>query len=379
MPDVDSAVADRLVNYIRNKTTDLADHDLWVPIRHFVDKDRAAAEIALMRTLPLIVAHHAELPEPGSFVTRTVLGIPLIIVRQSDGSLAAFHNICKHRGGQVESAASGSKRVFMCSYHGWTYDRDGSLRSVPYRDCYEEVDYAANGLTNVRAEERHGFVWITLQPADTTTVLDYLGPEVDSRLDGYHLDQSVVFLDESFDLEMNWKLVMDGAIDMLHPKFLHPEGVGKLVVTNVSAWVEYGRHGQNFAPRKRAERNANSGDPVEATFRFFASNLVIYPNSMVIAAPDHVEYWTVWPDLDDTARSKVQIRFLVLPEKLTDEGAERLNRSWAILRQAAVEEDWPMTASIQRNANACPDGAFHYGRSEVTCQHLHLRLAEDLD
>jgi phenylpropionate dioxygenase-like ring-hydroxylating dioxygenase large terminal subunit len=380
MPEVDVTVADRLVDHIRNKTTDMSEHDLWVPIRHFVDKERAAKELALMRTLPLITAHHSELPEPGSFITRTVLGVPLIIVRQSDGSVAAFHNICKHRGGRVEAADAGSKRVFMCSYHGWTYDRDGGdLRSVPFRDCFEEVDVAANGLTKVRAEERHGFVWITLQPGeDPEPVSAYLGPEVEEKLSGYRLDETVVFLDEKFDLEMNWKLVMDGAIDMLHPMFLHPNGVGKLIPTNISAWVTFGRHAQNYAPRKRTERNAQSGDPVEPTFRFFASNLVVYPNSMVIAAPDHVEYWLVWPDVNDPTRSRVEIRFLVLPERLTEEGAERLNRSWEILRQAGVEEDWPMTATIQQNAIAQPDGEYHYGRSEISCQHLHLRLAEDL-
>jgi phenylpropionate dioxygenase-like ring-hydroxylating dioxygenase large terminal subunit len=380
MPEVEATIADRLVDHIRNRTTDMADHDLWIPTRHFVDKGRADAEVALMRRLPLIVAHHSELPEPGNFITRSLLGTPLIIVRQSDGTVAAFHNICKHRGGRVEPEAAGSKRVFMCAYHGWTYERDGGgLRSVPFRDCYEEVDVATSGLTTVRAEERHGLVWITLQPGDNAaTVADYLGPEVEEKLRGYQLDQTVVFLDEKFDLEMNWKLVMDGAIDMLHPMFLHPNGVGKLIPTNISAWIEYGRHGQNFAPRKRAERNATSGEPVEATFRFFASNLVVYPNSMVIAAPDHVEYWLVWPDINNPAKSRVEIRFLVLPERLTDEGAGRLRRSWEVLRQAAVEEDWPMTASIQRNAIASPEGSYHYGRSEVTCQHLHLRLAEDL-
>jgi hypothetical protein len=73
MPEVEATIADRLVDHIRNRTTDMADHDLWIPARHFVDKGRADAEVALMRRLPLIVAHHSELPEPGNFITRSLL------------------------------------------------------------------------------------------------------------------------------------------------------------------------------------------------------------------------------------------------------------------------------------------------------------------
>ena len=99
---------------------------------------------------------------------------------------------------------------------------------------------------------------------------------------------------------------------------------------------------------------------------------------MCIKAPDHFELWTVWPDERDPLKCSVTIRFLVLPEVLTDEIADRIRRSWAILRQAATEEDFPTEASIQRNAVANGNAMFTYGRNERSIRHLHQSLAADI-
>jgi hypothetical protein len=100
---------------------------------------------------------------------------------------------------------------------------------------------------------------------------------------------------------------------------------------------------------------------------------------MVIAAPDHVEFWTVWPSTGNPAQSTTRIRFLVRPEILDEAMTARLNKSWEILEQAAREEDWPMEQTIQENSRACPDGFYRYGRNEQSCQHLHRQLARDID
>jgi hypothetical protein len=72
------------------------------------------------------------------------------------------------------------------------------------------------------------------------------------------------------------------------------------------------------------------------------------------------------------------VRFIARPEALDAELTDRMERSRAVLRQAAEEEDFPMEESIQRNAAAYPSGVFRYGRCELSTQHLHRRLDEDL-
>jgi phenylpropionate dioxygenase-like ring-hydroxylating dioxygenase large terminal subunit len=372
-------IVDRLIGHIQNRTTDLAPSELIIPAENFVSPSRAEAELALMRSLPLLVGRSSEIPSVGGFVTRDVLGTSLIIVREASGRVAAYVNMCRHRGGQVESEAHGSKRVFTCRYHGWAYNRDGgTLRTVPYEEAVGNLDLACNGLMAVAADERHGFIWITLAGDGRGSLSDYVGEQLDEQMASLGLAESVTYLEKSFTFDVNWKLVMDGANDPLHAKFLHPNGVGRFSTTNISAWEGYGRHGQSAVPRRKAQELVLAGESIEPTAAYVSAGLLIYPNNLIVTAPDHLEWWSVWPSLGNPSRSTTTIRFLVAPDRLDERMTTRMDKSWAILEDAALNEDWPMEATIQANAVANPKENFFYGLNEVSCQHLHRQLDEDL-
>ena len=372
-----TAVYDRMVDHLRNGTTDMADTPLKVPVANFTEKDHLERELAVFRRQKIVAAMASELPEPGSFVTREILGVPLLIVRNKSGSVAAFRNMCRHRGGKVELEEKGRKPFFVCSYHGWSYNGDGALRGVPFEEQLGGVDRSCNSLHEVASEERHGIVWIDFSGA-SGSVGDYLD-EADARLAAYEVEKTTIFMEKWIPLKINWKIVMDGAIDVLHPQFLHPQGVGKLIHTSSAVWLDYGRHGQSFSARKRLVEKLRKGEEIATGWRYITGNLMVFPNTCLIPTPDHYEYWTVWPDLEDPGKCVVHIRFLTDPSKLDETVAARINKSWEILEQAATEEDFPMEETIQANANAFPVGTFLYGRNEVPCQHLHRQLARELE
>ena len=374
-PDVVQA----MITHLQNDTTDMAAHDIHVPIAHFTDPARATAEIALMKSLPLLAAHCSELPNAGDFVTKTVMGMPLLLSRQADGTVQTFLNICTHRGGRVETAASGNRRVFSCTYHGWSYNaQGGGLRTVPYQSSFDPVDRDTHGLQAFKTEERHGLIYVDFSNNHERSLADYLGPEVDAQIAPWRIEDSVILMEKNFEFDFNWKLLFDGAIDVLHPQFLHPGGVGDLFETNVGVFREYGRHGQLFTARKKLRTLVKEGSAREVGSKYMASNLAIYPNASMIAAPEHIEFWTAWPT-ENPARSSVNIRFFVRKDILTPEIEKRVHKSWEILHNAAVKEDWPMEEWIQQNAVFRPDGTYRYGRSEIPAQHLHRQLARDLD
>jgi phenylpropionate dioxygenase-like ring-hydroxylating dioxygenase large terminal subunit len=330
-------VLDALIEHIQNNTTDLADSELRVPIQHFTSSERAAQEVSVIRRKPLVVAHHSELSEPGSFVTRDVLGTSLRLVRQRDGSVRA---------------------------------------------CFEPLDRVSQGLDQVRVEERHGFIWATLDPDDDTpSVEEYLGADMEHRLSGFNYTNSLMVMEKRFTLPVNWKIVMDGARDTLHPKFLHPYGVGKLISTNTAVVENSGPHQQHFTPRMRMEKKVEEGriDEIDGFFRNVGSSIFLFPNVAAAITPDHVEFWTVWPTMGNPSESTIKIWFLADPDTLDDRMRERINRSWEILEDAAVNEDFPMEESIQRNAQMVPDGAYIYGRNEAPIQHLHRQLGALID
>ena len=378
---VDSEVTERLIGHIRNRTTDMALSALQIPVSHFVSQERADAEIALMKTLPLVVGHVSEIASPGDFVTRTFLDAPMIIVRQKDGSVATFRNMCRHRGGVVESAACGNKHTFMCQYHGWSYGADGGgLRPLVYEDTYGKVDYASHGLIRMKTEVRYGLIFVTMDPKEDRSIAEWMGPGVDAQVDRQKMDDGVLFLEKKFTLAMNWKLVMVGAIDSLHAQFLHPKpgGVGSRSSNNTVVFQEYGRHGKMFSPRAKLKKLLDAGEPVDWNAKYVGSILQLYPNGIYSDCPDHVEFWTVWPTPGKPGECTIIIRFFVNPGILDATTEARIHKSWAILEEAGMEEDFPMEEAIQRNAFAWPDQMLNYGLNEKSAQHLHRQLAKDI-
>lgn len=379
----DLAALDGLINHIRNDSTDMADATLLVPAAHYTCRDRARKERELLLRLPLVIGHISEIPDPGSFVTREFLGIPLLIVRQRDGAAKVYRNMCRHRGGAVEQEDSGKRSVFMCQYHGWSYAaaEGGALKAVPYEKTSGGVDKNCNGLISFPSEVRHGLIWAMLSEGSLPAISEYLTAGVDEQIAPWRMDGNIVFMDHVVEASINWKLVMDGAIDSLHAPFLHnkPNGVGSRAVNHAAVFRDFGRHGKMIMARRRLKKLLDAGEQPDANSSFMGSVMMLYPNSIFVEAPDHIELWSVWPHASDPQRCTIRIRFMVRPGILTSEMEDRINRSWEVLRFAAMEEDFPMEETIQRNAAACPDSVFTYGRNEKPAQHLHRQLFADID
>ena len=98
MTAVELHIAERLLGHLRAGTADSAETDLRLPAWHYFDEGHAARERALFLRTTLLATVSSALPAPGSFVTLDLIGVPLLLVRQEDGSLAGFRNVCRHRG-----------------------------------------------------------------------------------------------------------------------------------------------------------------------------------------------------------------------------------------------------------------------------------------
>lgn len=379
---LDKGVLEELLEHISKGTTDLAASAMKVPVSHFTAPERLKLEVDLMKTLPLIVGHVSDVPDAGSFITRDVLGIPLLIVRQKDGSVAVFRNMCRHRGGRVEDAAAGKRQLFMCRYHGWSYAAEGGdLKVVPFEETSGGIDRGCNSLIRFKSEVRHGLIFAVLSDAPAAPVSEYLGKDIDNQIAPWKLEDSYVLVDETVELGVNWKLVMDGTIDNLHAQFLHPKpgGVGSRTVNHSAVFREFGRHGKMFMARAKIRTLIERGEVTEASSKYIGTVMMLYPNNVMVEAPEHIELWNVLPVIGDPTRCTVRFRFLVRNEKRSPELEARVRKSWDILKFAGMEEDFPMEETIQQNATAWPGGAYNYGINEKPVQHLHRQLHKDID
>ena len=117
----------------------------------------------------------SQLREPGDYVSMTVAGEPIAVVRGKDGDLRAFSNVCRHRAARVLDGAGNCGKAMRCPYHGWTYGLDGRLLAIPEKTGFAGFDKDANGLWPLQVGVAAGFVFASLNP-EPEPLSEYLGP-----------------------------------------------------------------------------------------------------------------------------------------------------------------------------------------------------------
>lgn len=198
--------------------------------RIFVDEDVYRAELKqIFGRCWLYLAHEAEIPNPGDYVTVNMGEAPVIVCRGRDGKINAFMNSCRHRGNILCRADKGNARTFVCPYHGWGYDTSGKLVGVPgMKDYYyESLDRSQWGLPKVaQVDSYRGLIFGTLDP-EAPSLEEYLGDirwGIDMLMN--QGDLAPVSGIVRWNMECNWKFASDNAIgDMYHGPTTHRSGI----------------------------------------------------------------------------------------------------------------------------------------------------------
>jgi len=124
--------------------------------------DPAVAQIEADRVFSRtwqVVGHRDQVAKPGDYFTTELLGEPLLFVRGEDGKVRGFYNVCRHRAGPPAEGC-GSRKLFRCGYHGWTYGLDGKLMSGPEFDGVQSFHRKDFSLAPVRTEEWSGLIFV---------------------------------------------------------------------------------------------------------------------------------------------------------------------------------------------------------------------------
>jgi len=209
------------------------DAGLYTDPEHFERERRL-----LFRRIPLMLAPSCELRVPGQFKTLEVAGVPVLLTRGADGVARAFLNVCTHRGAFLAEGCGTAAR-FVCPYHGWTFDAEGSLVGVASRGDFGDFDRATRGLRRFPLLERAGLIWVVLDPASTLDIEGYLGAYGD-MLDGFGFE-SWHFVQSRVLKGANWKLAFDAHLEFYHVPVLHRNTFGPKA-SNKALYHFFGPH-----------------------------------------------------------------------------------------------------------------------------------------
>lgn len=187
------------------------------PVRYELERERVLA------THWLIAGRSEQIPQAGDWMSYEGHGETIVITRQPDGSVAAFHNVCLHRGPAIVSELSGcGARRFTCPYHGWVYDTKGKLVGVPEREDFDPVHLASAQSPPVAADEWGGWVWINLAgPEVATPLLEAIGPEITSDLGRFKMEDMILHEVLEWDVPVSYKAIVDGFNETYHVTELH--------------------------------------------------------------------------------------------------------------------------------------------------------------
>jgi nitrite reductase/ring-hydroxylating ferredoxin subunit len=203
-----------------------------------------------------------ELPNVGDWKEHTIGDRSFLVVRGKDDVLRGFVNACRHRGNVlcVEGKGNTGSR-FVCPYHLWSYDLEGSLRGVSHPELVGDLDKSELGLLEVRVDTFAGFVFLNPDP-DAAPLADFLGETVLACMEPYHLDEMVTVLDVREPLDCNWKIVVDAFQEGYHIQAIHPELMKVIVIDPTSSRFNLGSdHVVSCAPFKVP--NADPEDELE--------------------------------------------------------------------------------------------------------------------
>jgi choline monooxygenase len=308
----------------------------------------------------VVVGFTSQVEEPGQVIVAEMAGRSIIVTRDKQGQLRAFHNVCRHRAAKLldDDARAVRNNRIRCPYHSWTYDLEGRCLGTPLfegSDIPEETraafdmsgvtgfDKADYGLLSVRAESWGFLVFVNLDP-DAAPLTEQLG-DLPERFADYRLDEWQVVRERTYEVAANYKLIGENFLEYYHLPWVHPELVQVSRIEDHYRWQGPGLYsGFCTTPiRQNTEGGGWQGLPPVSALRGDDAEsgrfVLLFPNIAISVLPNHafiIVANSVGPD-----RTVEETAILSHPESLAnpeaDKELDQLMRFWDLVNLQDVE------------------------------------------
>lgn len=235
-----------------------------------------------------------QVQNPGSYFTAEVAGEPIVVVRDREGILRAFYNVCRHRAGPV-AVGCGNRQSLTCRYHGWTYSLRGELRNTPEFEgveCFAKSDF---GLRTVAVDTFGPIVFVNLCTEATAlaTVIDGI-PQATAR---FSLERLTLCERKVYEVACNWKVYIDNYLEGYHIPIVHPALYRELDYSayRVDTHRYYSSQHAPLRKKNESDPNATTGPYTDTTADAEALYYWVFPGWMLNVYPDNLQFNAVIP------------------------------------------------------------------------------------
>jgi len=309
----------------------------------------------------LCAGREEQLAAPGACRVLDVCGESIILLRNRDGELRAFYNVCRHRGTRLCREAGTQPPLaggvaagrITCPYHQWTYDLDGRLIAAPHLSGEPDFDKGLFSLYPVAVACWGGFVLLNLTPAQAVPLPQQLGA-VAERTARYPLAQLRIGHTIRYQVAANWKVLCENYNECYHCGGVHPE-----LCALVPAFRERGGASldweRGIPHRPGAYTFTASGTTRRRAFptlsedeRVRHKGELVYPNLFLSLACDHVAAFILEPK--SATHTDITCHFLFEPYELAKGDFDHTDATefWDLVNR----QDWAICEAVQQGISS---------------------------
>jgi choline monooxygenase len=341
-----------------------------IPAPWYVDPRIAELETkAVFGKTWQMVGRTEQVEKPGQFVTASVAGEPIVVVRGKDGVLRGFYNVCRHHAAAVVTEPCGQVSILHCPYHGWNYGLDGSLKGMPEFDGVKNFERQQNGLVPVKTDIWEKFVFVNLDP-EAAPLRDFLGGLV-QRVAPLGVSKLHYFDSRSYDIHCNWKVFVDNFLDGgYHVPHLH-KGLSSVLDYKEYTIENEDRYCLQSSPMVVSSEDAATGATRKGARAWYFWQ---YPNLMINCYEGYMDTNLVLPVDVDHCRVIFDFYFADVSE-----AHREYNQQSVAVGARVQDEDLGICEAVQRGLKSRAYGAGRLSVRREAGEHLfHRLLAADL-
>lgn len=341
------------------------------PASIFVSDARFAEEqesLFKKRAVPITLS--ALLHEPGMAVGHDGYGVPLIVTRDREGTARVFLNVCQHKGSKILEHCDPVKGGrLVCPYHAWTFGLNGKLVGAARPETFENLDKSQRGLAELPSREAGGFIWAML---DRNAAPDFSSIDDDmvADMDAFGIPDAHVYGRRTFDLNANWKLVLEPFLEGYHVQRLHAQSIGNLFADVPNVVDELGPNIRqisgklNFTPDCLDIPGENIHKSVTHAYNLF-------PNGVVVTSPYYISVMILMPRAAD--RTVVELFNLTRVAPDNPKAEDLYKRSWDMVQHVFGNEDFrAATISHEGLATGAVDTVVYSGLEATIPQYYKI-------